>query len=36
IWPSADKGGRWSPAEAGERTRKLLAEAEPPEAAYGA
>ncbi|AXE85200.1 SDR family oxidoreductase [Streptomyces sp. Go-475] len=34
--PSADKGGRWSPAEAGERTRKLLAEAEPPEAAYGA
>ncbi|MEU6912051.1 SDR family oxidoreductase [Streptomyces olindensis] len=34
--PSADKGGRWCPAEAGERTRELLAEADPPGAVYGA
>ncbi|WP_037782594.1 hypothetical protein [Streptomyces sp. HGB0020] len=38
--PSADKGARWTPAEAGETTRKLLAEAEAeagvPGTAYGA
>ncbi|CAL9320362.1 SDR family oxidoreductase [Streptomyces sp. SudanB52_2052] len=34
--PSADKGARWCPAEAGERTRRLLAQAEPPGAVYGA
>lgn len=28
--PSADKGTRWSPAEAGETALKLLAEAEVP------
>ncbi|MFJ6831178.1 SDR family oxidoreductase [Streptomyces sp. NPDC091209] len=33
--PSADKGSRWTPAEAGETTRKLLAEAETPGAVYG-
>lgn len=33
--PSADKDGRWTPAEAGERTRKLLAEAEKPGPVYG-
>ncbi|MFJ5994447.1 SDR family oxidoreductase [Streptomyces sp. NPDC092370] len=33
--PSADKGGRWSPAEAGEQTRKLLAEASEPGPVYG-
>ncbi|SOD87289.1 SDR family oxidoreductase [Streptomyces sp. Ag109_G2-15] len=34
--PGADKGARWTPAEAGEATLKLLAEAEPPGAVYGA
>ncbi|MFD9461937.1 SDR family oxidoreductase [Streptomyces sp. NPDC060027] len=34
--PSADKGSRWSPAEAGETVRKLLTEAETPGAVYGA
>ncbi|MFE5038410.1 SDR family oxidoreductase [Streptomyces sp. NPDC056683] len=34
--PTADKGARWTPAEAGETTLKLLAEAEPPGAVYGA
>ena len=34
--PSVDKGARWSPAEAGETTRKLLEEAEEPGAVYGA
>ncbi|MFF3843851.1 SDR family oxidoreductase [Streptomyces sp. NPDC002328] len=34
--PTADKGARWSPAEAGETARKLLAEAETPGKVYGA
>ncbi|MCX4637347.1 SDR family oxidoreductase [Streptomyces sp. RPA4-5] len=34
--PTADKGSRWTPAEAGETTRKLLADAEAPEPVYGA
>ncbi|WSQ08369.1 SDR family oxidoreductase [Streptomyces sp. NBC_01231] len=34
--PTADKGTRWSPGEAGEATLKLLAEAEVPGAVYGA
>ncbi|MFC4499114.1 MULTISPECIES: SDR family oxidoreductase [Streptomyces] len=34
--PTADKGARWNPAEAGEAVRKLLAEAEVPGAVYGA
>lgn len=34
--PTADKGTRWSPAEAGEAALKLLAEAEPPRPVYGA
>ncbi|MBL1084815.1 SDR family oxidoreductase [Streptomyces actinomycinicus] len=34
--PTADKGARWTPAEAGERARELLSEAEPPGAVYGA
>ncbi|MFF7311118.1 SDR family oxidoreductase [Streptomyces sp. NPDC008137] len=34
--PSTDRGGRWSPAEAGEAARKLLAEAGEPGAVYGA
>ncbi|NGN63616.1 SDR family oxidoreductase [Streptomyces sp. A7024] len=34
--PTADKGARWSPREAGEAAQKLLAEAEPPGAVYGA
>ncbi|MFI1813170.1 SDR family oxidoreductase [Streptomyces sp. NPDC020422] len=34
--PTADKGARWSPAEAGEAAQKLLAEAEPPRPVYGA
>lgn len=34
--PTADKGARWSPAEAGEAVQKLLAAAEPPGAVYGA
>ncbi|MFJ4643812.1 SDR family oxidoreductase [Streptomyces bobili] len=33
--PTADKGARWTPAGAGERARKLLAEAEPPGPVYG-
>ncbi|MFJ3623309.1 SDR family oxidoreductase [Streptomyces iakyrus] len=34
--PTADKGTRWSPAEAGETALKLLAEATAPEPVYGA
>ena len=34
--PGADNGARWTPAEAGEAARKLLARAEPPGAVYGA
>ncbi|MFF4584580.1 SDR family oxidoreductase [Streptomyces sp. NPDC001388] len=34
--PTADKGARWSPAEAGETAQKLLAEAETPGPVYGA
>jgi NAD(P)-dependent dehydrogenase (short-subunit alcohol dehydrogenase family) len=34
--PSTDKGARWTPTEAGETTRKLLAEAGVPGAVYGA
>ncbi|MBD0423951.1 SDR family oxidoreductase [Streptomyces sp. TRM S81-3] len=34
--PSADKGARWTPAEAGETALKLLATAEPPQPVYGA
>ncbi|NEE20605.1 SDR family oxidoreductase [Streptomyces sp. SID7499] len=34
--PTADKGARWSPAEAGETTLKLLAEAAAPQPVYGA
>ncbi|MFJ7496062.1 SDR family oxidoreductase [Streptomyces sp. NPDC097727] len=34
--PTADKGARWTPAEAGETALKLLAESEPPQAVYGA
>ncbi|WP_217237306.1 SDR family oxidoreductase [Streptomyces sp. AC555_RSS877] len=34
--PSTDGGARWSPAEAGDATRKLLADAEVPRAVYGA
>ncbi|MFC9683936.1 SDR family oxidoreductase [Streptomyces sp. NPDC056948] len=34
--PTADKGSRWSPTEAGETALKLLAEATPPEPVYGA
>jgi len=33
--PSADKGARWSAAEAGETALKLLADAEVPSAVYG-
>ncbi|MER5207426.1 SDR family oxidoreductase [Streptomyces sp. NPDC002825] len=33
--PTADKGARWTPTEAGEATLKLLATAEPPHPAYG-
>ncbi|MEU0344407.1 SDR family oxidoreductase [Streptomyces bobili] len=33
--PTADKGARWTPGEAGERVRKLLAEAERPGRVYG-
>ncbi|MFD9032999.1 SDR family oxidoreductase [Streptomyces sp. NPDC059567] len=33
--PTADKGARWSPAEAGETALKLLAEAEVPRPVYG-
>ncbi|MER6566215.1 SDR family oxidoreductase [Streptomyces sp. NPDC001093] len=34
--PTADKGARWTPAEAGEATLKLLAEAETPQPVHGA
>ncbi|MFH8770622.1 SDR family oxidoreductase [Streptomyces sp. NPDC085866] len=34
--PGMNKGARWTPAEAGEAALKLLAEAEPPGAVYGA
>ncbi|MFH9007273.1 SDR family oxidoreductase [Streptomyces afghaniensis] len=34
--PSADKGERWAPAEAGEAARKLLAVADEPGGVYGA
>ncbi|MET9905890.1 SDR family oxidoreductase [Streptomyces sp. NPDC006476] len=34
--PSADKGARWSPTEAGDTALKLLGEAEEPGAVYGA
>jgi NAD(P)-dependent dehydrogenase (short-subunit alcohol dehydrogenase family) len=34
--PTADKGARWAPAEAGETARKLLAESEPAQPVYGA
>ncbi|MER7396888.1 SDR family oxidoreductase [Streptomyces sp. NPDC000151] len=34
--PTADNGARWTPAEAGEAARKLLAVAEPPQPVYGA
>ncbi|MFI5807074.1 SDR family oxidoreductase [Streptomyces sp. NPDC051561] len=34
--PTADKGSRWTPAEAGESARKLLGEALPPQPVYGA
>ncbi|MFF6786112.1 SDR family oxidoreductase [Streptomyces sp. NPDC012510] len=33
--PTADKRARWTPGEAGETVRKLLAEAEPPGSVYG-
>ena len=33
--PTADKGARWTPAEAGEAARKLLADAEEPRPVYG-
>ncbi|MEU6164268.1 SDR family oxidoreductase [Streptomyces tanashiensis] len=33
--PTADKGARWTPTEAGEATLKLLAAAEPPHPVYG-
>ncbi|MGW7309889.1 SDR family oxidoreductase [Streptomyces sp. NPDC054835] len=33
--PTADKGARWTPAEAGETTLKLLARSEPPHPVYG-
>ncbi|MER6632182.1 SDR family oxidoreductase [Streptomyces sp. NPDC000987] len=34
--PTADKGARWTPAEAGEAARKLLADALRPQPVYGA
>ncbi|MGW3568727.1 SDR family oxidoreductase [Streptomyces sp. NPDC000941] len=34
--PTADKAARWTPAEAGDAARKLLAAAEPPLPVYGA
>ncbi|MEU7645201.1 SDR family oxidoreductase [Streptomyces huasconensis] len=34
--PTADKGARWTPAEAGETARKLLTDAQPPGPVYGA
>ncbi|WP_406499446.1 SDR family oxidoreductase [Streptomyces sp. NBC_00846] len=34
--PTADKGARWTPAEAGEATLELLADSETPQPVYGA
>ncbi|MFE7552723.1 SDR family oxidoreductase [Streptomyces gardneri] len=34
--PTADKGARWTPAEAGDTALKLLADSEPPQPVYGA
>ncbi|OKJ61676.1 SDR family oxidoreductase [Streptomyces sp. CB02261] len=34
--PTADKGARWTPVEAGETARRLLADSEPPRPVYGA
>ncbi|MER6389577.1 SDR family oxidoreductase [Streptomyces sp. NPDC001523] len=34
--PTAERGGRWTPAEAGEAATKLLAAAETPQPVYGA
>ncbi|MET9610332.1 SDR family oxidoreductase [Streptomyces sp. NPDC006512] len=34
--PTADRGARWTPAEAGEAAAKLLAASEPPQPVYGA
>lgn len=34
--PTADKGARWTPAEAGETALNLLADSEPPQPVYGA
>ncbi|MEG3627644.1 SDR family oxidoreductase [Streptomyces poriticola] len=34
--PTADRGARWTPAQAGEAARELLARAEPPRPVYGA
>ncbi|MDI3408773.1 SDR family oxidoreductase [Streptomyces cavernicola] len=34
--PTADKGARWTPAEAGETALKLLSDAEKPQPVYGA
>ncbi|WP_229852386.1 SDR family oxidoreductase, partial [Streptomyces albospinus] len=34
--PTADRGARWTPAEAGGTARELLAAAEPPQPVYGA
>ncbi|WP_406732406.1 SDR family oxidoreductase [Streptomyces sp. NBC_01794] len=34
--PTADKGARWTPSEAGEAARKLLADSETPQPVYGA
>jgi hypothetical protein len=34
--PTADKGARWTPAEAGEAARELLAAAQAPGRVYGA
>ncbi|UFQ19292.1 MULTISPECIES: SDR family oxidoreductase [Streptomyces] len=34
--PTADKGARWTPAEAGETARKLLTDAQPPGPVHGA
>ncbi|MFF2961361.1 SDR family oxidoreductase [Streptomyces sp. NPDC057963] len=34
--PTADRGARWTPAQAGEAARKLLAEAGAPQPVYGA
>ncbi|MEU0086209.1 SDR family oxidoreductase [Streptomyces sp. NPDC006274] len=34
--PTADKGARWTPAEAGETARKLLTASETPQPVYGA